>query len=132
MVPHDSITRTSLLSDALDLLVNTVHPAGAKCLKETHERHHEVDVVVDRVQPVETSVCAVHDGQEKRNKAVASAHLPLWCVLEVLRVRRHCEDTLKQGKSGVKAEKEEIEKQETDPMNTAGKGTQNDRPCAED
>jgi hypothetical protein len=34
-----------LVSDALDLLVNTVHPNRHQGLKETNQSHHEVDVV---------------------------------------------------------------------------------------
>jgi hypothetical protein len=84
VVPHNSNLRYNLLL----ILVFSLLPyiMAPKVSKIPTKGHHEVNVVGNRIQPVEPT--SVQYMMDKRNETrLPPAHLPLWCVLEVLCIR---------------------------------------------
>ena len=142
---HEGIDDGSSLG--FDLPDNIVGPGTSKCLEETDQNHHEIDVKVNDVQEVETSIGAVHDGEEETNEGDTGCEPEAGEVLKegytkskeaskceyMTEKNRRAHSAIKhkgvrtcivhdgdegfqKGKCGVKSEQEQIEKDQSDPM----------------
>lgn len=85
-------------------------------------------VVVNDIQPVQSSIRGIEQRAEETETTEASNNLPLGCILEIDGVTAHSDYTFHKGKCRVDTEKEEIEEQKTDPVNSTRKSAKHDGP----
>lgn len=122
---NDGRTLAFALSD------DVVGPGTSVCFKESDQEHDEINVKVNCVKEDEAGVGSVHDGEEETDTRHTESEPEAGDLLEVDSIVHDGDEGLQKGKGGVNTQQEQVEEDQSDPVDATRELVEDDGPGSE-